>query len=181
MNRTIRDLPTTLQTRARQSASGFGTRIAAFVMLLVMATGMAQANPNLASYYLSQAKVTYQVTKANYQLGRSYARAGQANTARNLYMSAYSNSISMSIQAAQLRAQNQDTLATGQYHNAQYQQLAVSYSAQLEVQVQLLSAYLSLLVQNPLSASPRANVEATMLQIDITLLQLEQAMTLAQA
>ena len=181
MNRTIRDISAPLQARARQSASRFGVRLAAFVMLLAMATGMAQANPSSASYYLTQAKVTYQVTKANYQLGRSYARSGQANTARNLYLSAYSNAISMSIQAAQLRAQNQDTLATGQYHNAQYQQLAVSYATQLEVQVQLLGAYLSLLVQNPLSASLRANVEATMLQIDITLLQLEQAMSLAQA
>jgi hypothetical protein len=169
--------------RVRQWSSAASRRfgLATMLMSLTMLFGsVAHAEPTLASQYLQLTKNNFAVAKINYQIGRNYATASNAAVARSYFIAARSNSIQMYTHSLNLQQQNLDTLARGQYRNAAYQQMAVSYSRLLSSQVSLLDAYLSILTQTPLSQNARVNVDAMIIQITSTLLQTEQAMVLAQ-
>jgi hypothetical protein len=155
--------------------------LAAMLMSLTMLFGgAAHAQPVIASQYLQLTKNDFTVAKINYQIGRNYAVVLNAAAARSYFMAARVNSIQMRTHALYLQQENLNTLASGQYRNAAYQQMAVSYSNLLSSQVSLLDAYLSILSQTPLSQGARVNVDAMIIQITTTLLQTEQAMILAQ-
>ncbi|TXH76248.1 MAG: hypothetical protein E6Q88_02730 [Lysobacteraceae bacterium] len=147
----------------------------------VLFSGGVQANPTLAAQYLQQTKDHFQLTKAYYEVGRTYSIAGNATAAVIYFQSAYTGALRITASANDLYRENLDTLSRGQYRNLQYQQLAVSYSDQLRAQAKTLSVYLSILIQSPLSSTARLNVETKVMQITQLLLQLEQAMRLAQA
>lgn len=157
--------------------SGF---VAMLLSMMVFFAGYAQAEPGLANQYLQVTKSNFYVTKLNFQIGSSYAQTGNAAAARQSFTSAYINSVVMQSNATSLYAQNVDTLNRGLYRNAYYQQQAVSYSNILRSQIQVLSVNLSILSQSPLSASTRISAEIGIMQINATLLNLEQAMVLAQ-
>ena len=169
--------------RAERAPKWAGFRIgfaAMMLSLLALFAGHAQAEPNAANQYLQVAKNNFYVMKLNFQIGSQYAVAGNANAARQYFTSANVNSIVMQSNVTSLYLQNIDTLNRGLYRNVFYQQQAVSYSDILRSQIQLLSAKLSVLSQSPLSANARINAEVSIIQINATLANLEQAMILAQ-
>lgn len=153
---------------------------AMMLSLLALFAGHAQAEPGAANQYLQVAKNNFYVMKLNFQIGSNYAAAGNANVARQYFTSANANSIVMRNNATSLYLQNIDTLNRGLYRNAYYQQQAVAYSDVLRSQLQVLSAKLSVLSQSPLSANARISAEVSIIQINATLSNLEQAMILAQ-
>lgn len=160
---------------------GFRLGFAAMMLsLLALFAGHAQAEPNAANQYLQITKNNFYVARLNFQIGSNSAIAGNANAARQYFTSANVNSVVMQANATSLYLQNIDTLNRGLYRNAYYQQQAVSYSNILRAQIQVLSVNLSVLSQSPLSASSRISTEISIFQVNATLLNLEQAMILAQ-
>jgi len=157
--------------------SGF---VAMMMCLLVFFVGHAQAEPTVANQYLQVAKNNFAVAKINFQIGSSYAQAGNVAVARQYFTIASINVAQMRQSAAVLYSQNIDTLNRGLYRNLYYQQQAVAYSNILQIQAQVLSLHLSILSQSPLSTSSRISAEISIAQINVTLLNLEQAMRLAQ-
>jgi hypothetical protein len=140
----------------------------------------AQAEPTAASRYLQFCKFDLQILNANFAVGRNAASGGNAAQAVAFFNSAYINSIYLAIDATRLELENSDTLNRGLYRNRTYQQQAVQLSAVLKVQANVLSAQLAVLIQNPFSVSTQIAANSTIVQISITLAQLEQAMLRAQ-
>jgi hypothetical protein len=170
-------------TRSERAPKWGGFRLgfaAMMLSLLALLAGHAQAEPNTANQYLQVTKNNFYLMKLNFQIGSQYAVARNANAARQYFTNANVNSIVMQNYATSLYLQNIDTLNRGLYRNASYQQQAVLYSDVLRAQIQVLSAKLSVLSQSPLSANARINAEVSIVQINATLTNLEQAMILAQ-
>lgn len=161
-------------TRAR-----FGF-MAMLLSLLTFAVGAAQASPQVADIYLLRTKSDFSLAKTYYQIGRNYSIARNGPVARSYFLSAYSNSIVMQNDANYLYMENLINLQSGQYRNIAYQQMAVQQSNALRTQVQLLSAYLSLLTQQPLNTGLLLNVDTQIAQIAATLYYTEYYMRLAQ-
>lgn len=157
--------------------SGF---VAMMLCWLVFLVGNAQAEPGIANQYLQITKNQFTTTKIYHQFGSSYAQAGNVAAARQYYTVASINAAMMRNSAINLYSQNIDTLNRGLYRNAAYQQQAVSYSNVLQYQTQVLGLHLTILSQSPLSTSSRISADLTIAQINVTLLNLEQAMRLAQ-
>ncbi len=154
--------------------------MAMLLSLLVFVSGSAHADPATANIYLQTTKNDFNLTKTYYQIGRNYAVSVNSAVARSYFNYAYSNSIVFQIDAARLHSENVLNLQNGLYRNLNYQQLAVQNSNLLSVQIQLLSAYLSILSQQPLNANARASVDAQLVQISITLYYVDSYMRLAQ-
>jgi hypothetical protein len=175
----IATAPTSWLSRAtaKQSRSMLGAMLLIFTLFF---GPQAQAEPAAASQTLLVAKLDFQLLQVYFQSGRAAAASGNAAQARSLFTAAYSSSILLGIDVARLQQQNQDTLNRGLFLNRDAQQLAVQLSAVLSVQTQVLSAQLALLSQSPLSQNAQLSAYASIFQVSITLLQLEQAMIRAQ-
>lgn len=165
-----------LETRMRVRAA-LVVMMAALVLLF---GATAQAEPGAANQALQAAKTQFQILYPQYQVGRNYALAGNANAARPYFQGAFSSANNLCNQATILQAQNRDTLNRGLYRNRTYQQLAVNLSDSLRSQCITVYSNLGALVSNPLLPGPRAMVDGALPQVSGTLSQLEQAMTLAQ-
>ncbi len=157
--------------------SGF---VAMMMCLLVFFVGSAQAEPGLANQYLQVTKSQFTATKVYHQIGSSYAQVGNVPLARQYFTVASINAALTRSNAIALSSQNIDTLNRGLYRNLYYQQQAVAYSNILQTQTQVLGLHLSILSQSPLSVSSRISADISIAQINVTLLNLEQAMRLAQ-
>ncbi|NOT89082.1 MAG: hypothetical protein HOP03_12980 [Lysobacter sp.] len=153
---------------------------AMFMSLLLLFGGTVQAQQTPAMQQLLYTKVNFDVAKVNYQIGRGYALAGKAATARTYFTSAHISAMQMYAHSLYLHQENINALVNGQYSNVYYQQLAVSYSSLLRARVNILTAHLGVLRQTPLSASARASVDADILNVYAALLYTEQAMYNAQ-
>lgn len=148
--------------------------------LLVFVTGATQASPPVADYYLQRTKYDFAVAKNFYQIGRNYAIARNEQVARAYFLNAYSNLIVMQNDATRLYTENLINLQSGMYRNAAFQQIAVQQSSVLRSQVQLLSAYMSILSQQPLNTGVILTVDTQMAQVAATLYNTEYYMRLAQ-
>lgn len=153
----------------------------AILLLMALFFGLnARAEPNAASWYLYYCKFDMQALNSNFATARNAAAGGNAPQASAFFNSAYVNSIYLAIDATRLELENTDTLNRGLYRNRTYQQQAVQLSAVLKVQANLLGTQLAVLIQNPFSVSTQIAANNTIVQISITLAQLEQAMLRAQ-
>jgi hypothetical protein len=171
-------------------STGIRTRLAAtrrqFAgMLLVMGLAVlaslpAQAEPGAAFQALQMAKAHMQNLHGAYAHGRDRALVGDSGTAYTFFRGAYVQSLGLCDRAADLQAQNRDTLNRGLYRNRSYQQQAVQWSDTLRAQCGELSYRLSLLVANPLAYQQIAVTDGVVQQVGYTLSRLEQAMVLAQ-
>lgn len=168
------------ERRARTTTRARFGLMTMLLSLLVFVTGAAQASPQVADYYLQRTKYDFTLEKTYYQIGRNYALARNAAAARPYFLNAYSNSIAMQIDAERLYAENLINLQGGMYRNAAYQQMAVQQSNVLRTQVQLLSAYLNLLAQQPLNTGAILTVDTQIVQVTATLYATEQYMRSAQ-
>lgn len=171
-------------------SAGIRTRLAAarrqfagmllMMGLTVLASLPAQAEPGAAFQALQMAKGHMQNLHGAYAHGRERAMAGDAATARTFFNGAYVQSQGLCNRAADLQAQNRDTLNRGLYRNRSYQQQAVQWSDTLRSQCGELSYRLSLLVANPLAYQQIAITDGVVQQTGYTLSQLERTMLLAQ-
>ncbi len=165
-------------TRARR---GFRTGAKALLIALAMlCSQVASADPAVAEQKLQLAKYDYQLFKLYYQYGKIYAQSGQVPSAQSYFQSAYVQSITLSMDLLSLGAENRDTLQRGQCRDCNKQQLAINYNDIAGMHVDIIKAYMPLLMQTPTSQPLMQQVDIKTIELDMDMAQLEQAMHAAQ-
>lgn len=165
-------------TRARR---GFRTAAKALLIALAMLCSQgASADPAIAGQILQVTKLDYQLFNAYYQQGKAYAQIGQAQNAQQYFLSAHVEAAMVSMDLLNLRAENVDTLQQGQCNDCNMQDMAIDYNSLASLDADVLKLYMSMLVQSPTSQQLLIQAEMKRIQLNMDMLQLEQAMLAAQ-
>jgi hypothetical protein len=156
-----------------------GARALLLAMAMLCSQG-ASADPAIAGHILQVTKLDYQLFNAYYQQGKAYAQIGQAQNAQQYFLSAHVKAAMVSMDLLNLRAENVDTLQQGQCNDCNMQDMAIDYNSLASLDADVLQLYMSMLVQSPTSQQLLIQAEMKRVQLNMDMLQLEQAMLAAQ-
>jgi hypothetical protein len=143
------------------------------VLLALMGSQTASADPAQANLALQFADIHYQTLKLQFQTGRQLALSGQASAARTYFQSAHFQAVMLNVDLQQLLLENMDSQINGQCNDCNLQQQAVTYSQLASVDSTVLQYQLSQLAQTPNSQALISQVHIQTILLDLDLQQAE--------
>ncbi|WP_226469681.1 hypothetical protein [Luteimonas panaciterrae] len=171
----------TSQTIPTRKCRGFRAGAKAVLLAAAMLCSQAaSADPAIAGQILQLAKLDYQQFDMYYQQGKLYAQIGQVQNAQQYFLSARLQATMISMDLLNLRAENVDTLHEGQCNDCNKQEIAIQYNSVASLNATVLDTYMSMLVQSPTSQQLLVQAEMKRIELNMSMLQLEQAMLAAQ-
>ncbi|MGH8080680.1 MAG: hypothetical protein ACREP7_08900 [Lysobacter sp.] len=163
------------------SPSGSAKVLMAALSALLMAaallfSGRAAADPAAANRVMQVIAVDRQVLDMNIQLAKQMARTGDLNAARSAFLSAQMHATMLNMDLVRLHQENQDSLDRGLYRDRAALERAIQHGRVAEMNMQVVSMDLQLLVQQPGSVQFQARLDLDMVMFNTEMTQLERAM-----
>lgn len=171
MSRAIFAVDTAARPRKWRGFLAYGRAL--LVLLALLGSQTASADPAQANLALQFADIQYQTLKLQFQTGRQLALSGQVNAARPYFQSAHFQAVMLNVDLQQLLLENMDSLQNGQCNDCNLQQLAVTYSQLAGADATVLQYQLAQLSLTPSSQALISQVHIQTIMLDLDLQQAE--------
>jgi len=164
-------------TAARKPFAWTARLRALLVAALLTFSAGAVADPVIANQILQVVRYDRQMLDMDLQIAKVYVQNNNIAQARVYYTRAQMDATVLSVELAKLQQQNLDSLNRGLYGNLAAMERAVAQGQKARLQSQYIEMDLAILSQLPTSMDYRIKLDMDLLMFNMTMQQLEQAMS----